>query len=64
MSNVELVIAAEEIQRRRSRVRPAVLVNGLGLMPVWYWGNEEQKERYIGGDLGSDQRVHRRVCRQ
>src|SRR2546423_180272 len=25
-----------------------VLVNGLGLMPVWYYGTEEQKERFIG----------------
>ena len=27
----------------------AVLVNGLGLMPVWYYGTEEQKQRFIGG---------------
>ena len=25
-----------------------VLVNGLGLMPVWYYGTEEQKQRFIG----------------
>lgn len=24
-----------------------MLVNGLGLMPVWYYGTEEQKERFI-----------------
>ena len=25
-----------------------MLVNGLGLMPVWYYGTEEQKKRFIG----------------
>ena len=49
MSNVDFIIAAEEIQAVDPGFGTAVLVNGLGLMPVWYYGTEEQKERFIGG---------------
>jgi nitroalkane oxidase len=49
MSNVDFVIAAEEIQAVDPGFGTAVLVNGLGLMPVWYYGSEEQKERFIAG---------------
>ncbi len=49
MSNVDFIIAAEEIQAVDPGFATAVLVNGLGLMPVWYYGTEEQKERFIGG---------------
>ncbi len=49
MSNVDFVIAAEEIQAVDPGFGTAVLVNGLGLMPVWYYGTEEQKQRFIGG---------------
>jgi nitroalkane oxidase len=48
MSNVDFVIAAEEIQAVDPGFGTAVLVNGLGLMPVWYYGTEEQKQRFIG----------------
>ena len=48
LSNVDFVIAAEEIQAVDPGFGTAVLVNGLGLMPVWYYGTEEQKERFIG----------------
>ena len=47
VSNVELIIAAEEICAVDPGFACTVLVNGLGLMPVWYWGNEEQKDRYL-----------------
>ena len=47
VSNVELIIAAEEICAVDPGFACTVLVNGLGLMPVWYWGSEEQKDRYL-----------------
>ena len=51
--------------RRSARSIPAsrttVLVNGLGLMPVWYYGTEEQKERFLGRRRGHERRVHRRL---
>ncbi|SNR38001.1 acyl-CoA dehydrogenase [Haloechinothrix alba] len=49
LSNVDFVIAAEEIQAVDPGFGTTVLVNGLGLMPVWYYGTEEQKKRFIGG---------------
>ena len=47
LSNVDLIIAAEEICAVDPGFACTVLVNGLGLMPVWYWGTEEQKERFL-----------------
>jgi acyl-CoA dehydrogenase len=47
LSNVDFVIAAEEICAVDPGFATTVLVNGLGLMPVWYYGTEEQKERFI-----------------
>ena len=47
LSNVDFVIAAEEICAVDAGFATTVLVNGLGLMPVWYWGTEEQKQRFI-----------------
>jgi alkylation response protein AidB-like acyl-CoA dehydrogenase len=47
LSNVDFVIAAEEIQAVDPGFGTTVLVNGLGLMPVWYYGTDEQKERFI-----------------
>ena len=47
LSNVDFVIAAEELQAVDPGFGTTVLVNGLGLMPVWYYGTEEQKERFI-----------------
>ena len=49
MSNVDFIIAAEEIQAVDPGFGTTVLVNGLGLMPVWYYGTEDQKQRFIGG---------------
>src|SRR3954467_2399925 len=48
LSNVDYVIAAEEIQAVDPGFGTMLLVNGLGLMPVWYYGTEEQKKRFIG----------------
>ena len=48
LSNVDFVIAAEEICAVDAGFATTVLVNGLGLMPVWYYGTEEQKQRFIG----------------
>jgi acyl-CoA dehydrogenase len=47
LSNVDFVIAAEEICAVDPGSATTILVNGLGLMPVWYYGTEEQKERFI-----------------
>jgi alkylation response protein AidB-like acyl-CoA dehydrogenase len=44
LSNVDFVLAAEEIQAVDPGFGTTVLVNGLGLMPVWYYGTEEQEE--------------------
>jgi alkylation response protein AidB-like acyl-CoA dehydrogenase len=48
LSNVDYVIAAEEIQAVDPGFGTMLLVNGLGLMPVWYYGSDEQKKRFIG----------------
>src|SRR4051795_3706356 len=48
LSNVDFVIAAEEICAVDPGFATTILVNGLGLMPVWYYGTEEQKRRFIG----------------
>lgn len=47
LSNVDFVIAAEEICAVDPGFATTILVNGLGLMPVWYYGTEEQKQRFI-----------------
>jgi alkylation response protein AidB-like acyl-CoA dehydrogenase len=47
LTNVELILAAEEICAVDPGFACTVLVNGLGLLPVWYWGNEEQKDRFL-----------------
>src|SRR3954468_16391487 len=47
LSNVELIIAAEEICAVDPGFACTVLVNGLGLLPVWYYGSEEQKDRFL-----------------
>src|SRR5262249_28075526 len=42
-------IAAEEVQSVDPGFGTTLLVNGLCLMPIWYYGSEEQKKRFIGG---------------
>jgi alkylation response protein AidB-like acyl-CoA dehydrogenase len=48
LSNVDLILAAEEICAVDPGFACTLLVNGLALLPVWYWGNEEQKRRILG----------------
>jgi len=48
LSNVDLIIAAEEICAVDPGFACTVLVNGLGLLPVWYWGTEKQKSQVLG----------------
>src|SRR6266567_9429521 len=47
LSNVDVIIAAEEICAVDPGFACTVLVNGLGLLPVWYWGTEEQKNKVL-----------------
>jgi acyl-CoA dehydrogenase len=47
LSNVDVVIAAEELCAVDPGFACTVLVNGLGLMPVWYWGTEKQKNKFL-----------------
>lgn len=48
LTNVELILAAEEICAVDPGFACTVLVNGLGLLPVWYWGTEKQKSQVLG----------------
>src|SRR3954449_10680638 len=48
LTNAELILAAEEICAVDPGFACTVLVNGLALLPVWYWGTEEQKQRVLG----------------
>jgi Acyl-CoA dehydrogenases len=47
LSNVDVVLAAEELCAVDPGFACTVLVNGLGLMPVWYWGTDAQKDRFL-----------------
>jgi acyl-CoA dehydrogenase len=47
LSNVDVILAAEEICAVDPGFACTILVNGLGLMPVWYWGTPEQKDRFL-----------------
>ncbi|HET9899095.1 MAG TPA: acyl-CoA dehydrogenase family protein [Streptosporangiaceae bacterium] len=47
LSNVDVILAAEEICAVDPGFACTILVNGLGLMPVWYWGSDEQKNRFL-----------------
>jgi len=48
LSCLDFVIAAEEICAVDPGFACTVLCNGLGLMPVSWYGTEEQKKRFIG----------------
>jgi len=48
VSNVDLQIVAEEICAVDPGFATIALVNGLGLMPVAWFGSEEQKRKWIG----------------
>lgn len=47
ITNIELILAAEEICAVDPGFACTVLVNGLGLLPVWYWGTDEQKNSVL-----------------
>src|SRR5437667_418648 len=46
-SCIDVILAAEELCAVDPGFACTILVNGLGLMPVWYWGTEEQKNRFL-----------------
>src|SRR4051794_41846307 len=46
LSNVDLIIAAAEGWAGDPGFAWTVLVNGLGLLPVWDYGTDEQKDRF------------------
>lgn len=47
LNTLDYVIAAEEVCAVDPGFACTLLVNGLGLLPVLYWGTEEQKERFF-----------------
>jgi alkylation response protein AidB-like acyl-CoA dehydrogenase len=47
LSNIDIVLAAEEICAVDPGFACTILCNGLGLMPVVWYGSEEQKERLL-----------------
>jgi alkylation response protein AidB-like acyl-CoA dehydrogenase len=47
LTNVELVLAAEELCAVDPGFACTILVNGLGLMPVLWYGSDEQRERFL-----------------
>ena len=47
LSNVDLIIAAEELCAVDPGFACTVLVNGLGLMPVYWYGSAEQKDHWL-----------------
>jgi alkylation response protein AidB-like acyl-CoA dehydrogenase len=48
VSNVDLQLVAEEVTAVDPGFATILLVNGLGLMPVAWYGSEEQKRKWIG----------------
>src|SRR5712671_3208221 len=48
VSNVDLQLVAEEITAVDPGFATVLLVNGLGLMPVAWFGSEEQKRKWLG----------------
>ncbi|WP_416429739.1 acyl-CoA dehydrogenase family protein [Paenarthrobacter nicotinovorans] len=48
LSCLDFTIAAEEICAVDPGFATTVLVNGLGIMPIAWYGTEEQKEKWIG----------------
>jgi alkylation response protein AidB-like acyl-CoA dehydrogenase len=48
VSNVDLQLVAEEITAVDPGFATILLVNGLGLMPLAWYGSEEQKRKWIG----------------
>jgi acyl-CoA dehydrogenase len=47
LTNIDVILASEELCAVDPGFGCTVLVNGLGLLPVWYYGTEEQKKRFL-----------------
>jgi acyl-CoA dehydrogenase len=47
LTSVELILATEELCAVDPGFACTILVNGLGLMPVVWYGSDEQKERFL-----------------
>jgi alkylation response protein AidB-like acyl-CoA dehydrogenase len=58
VSNVDLQIVAEEITAVDPGFATILLVNGLGLMPVAWYGSEEQKRKWIGAATSDKKREY------
>jgi alkylation response protein AidB-like acyl-CoA dehydrogenase len=65
ISNVDLQIVAEKVTAVDPGFATILLVNGLALMPVAWYGSEAQKRRWIGeatsdptGNIRSDTKLH------
>lgn len=56
LSTLDFVIACEELCVVDPGFPTTILVNGLGLLPVLYYGNEEQKERFLGAATADDRK--------
>ena len=52
VSNVDLQLVAKEITAVDPGFATILLVNGLGLMPLAWFGSEEQKRKWIGEATG------------
>ena len=62
LSCLDYVIACEEITSVDPGFACTCLCNGLGLMPVLWYGSEEQKKRFLRGrDFGSDWDLSQRL---
>jgi alkylation response protein AidB-like acyl-CoA dehydrogenase len=48
LSCLDFVITAEEISAVDPGFACTILCNGVGLLPVFWYGNEEQKKRFLG----------------
>lgn len=48
MSHVDFVLVAEELCAVDPGFVTSILVNGLALMPIYWYGDERQKERWLG----------------
>lgn len=48
VSHVNFMLAAEEICAADPGFAATLLVNGLALMPIYWFGNEDQKRKWIG----------------
>ena len=65
VSNVDLQIVAEEITAVDPGFATVLLVNGLALMPLAWFGSDEQKRKWLGaGHQRPAWRIHRGLDRE